>query len=79
MKIKNHNDRRSTRVPRIAFLDAQGRSLENFTRVETFGNNSANGTNDVNWIKVNVDPQRREVFSYQLEIVPQNRTAVPAP
>ena len=81
MKIKNHNDRRSTRVPRIdkPFLDAQGRSLENFTRVETFGNNSANGTNDVNWIKVNVDPQRREVFSYQLEIVPQNRTAVPAP
>jgi len=33
----------------------------------------------VNWIKVNVDPRSREVFSYQLEIVPQNRTAVPAP
>jgi hypothetical protein len=73
-----HGDSHYPRIDK-PFLDAQGRRLENFTRVETFGNNSANGTNDVNWIKVNVDPQRREVFSYQLEIVPQNRTAVPAP
>src|SRR5439155_12905748 len=37
-------------------LDEQGRRLENFTRVETFGDNSANGLNDVHWVKVLVDP-----------------------
>ena len=73
-----HGDSHYARIDK-PFLDAQGRRLENFTRVETFGDNAANGTNDVNWIKVNVDPQNREVFSYQLEIVPANRTAVPAP
>jgi hypothetical protein len=31
------------------FLDAHGRRLENFTRVETFGNNPANGNNDFRW------------------------------
>src|SRR5262249_31933031 len=61
------------------FLDAQGRRLENFTRVETFGNNQANGNNDVHWVKVFVDARTREVFAYQPQIVPGNRTAVPAP
>lgn len=59
------------------FLDAQGRRLENFTRVETFGDNQANGNNDVNWLKVLVDPRSREVFAFQPQIVPGNRTAVP--
>jgi len=61
------------------FLDAQGRRLENFTRVETFGDNQANGNNDVHWVKVLVDPRSREVFAFQPQIVPGNRTAVPAP
>ena len=61
------------------FLDSLGRRLENFTRVETFGDNQANGNNDVNWLKVVVDPHSREVFSYEPQIVPANRTAVPAP
>lgn len=61
------------------FLDAQGRRIENFTRVETFGDNAANGTNDVNWVKVTVNPRSREVFSYQPQIVPGNRVAVPSP
>jgi hypothetical protein len=61
------------------FLDADGRRLENFTRVETFGNSAANGNNDVQWLKVIVTPRSREVFSYQPQIVPANRTAVPAP
>ena len=60
-------------------LDAQGRRLENFTRVETFGDNQANGTNDVNWLKVTVDSHSREVFSFQAQIVPANRVAVPPP
>jgi hypothetical protein len=63
------------------FLDAigTGRRLENFIRVETFGDNQANGTNDVNWPKVMVDPKSREDFSYQSRIVPGDRVAVPAP
>ena len=73
-----HGDSHYPRIDK-PFLDAQGRRLENFTRVETFGDNSANGNNDVNWTKVMVDPRSREVFSYQLEIVPTNRTAVQSP
>lgn len=61
------------------FQDAQGRRLENFTRIETFGNSAANGNNDVQWLKVTVNPRSREVFSYQPQIVPGNRVAVPAP
>jgi hypothetical protein len=64
---------------RQALLDAQGRRLENFTRVETFGDNAGNGTNDVHWLRVQVRPETREVFSYQPMIVPANRVAVPAP
>jgi len=73
-----HGDSHYFRVDR-PFLDAQGRRLENFTRVETFGDNQANGTNDVNWLKVFVNARSREVFSYQAQIVPGNRVAVPAP
>jgi hypothetical protein len=60
-------------------LNAQGQRLENFTRVETFGDHQENGNNDVNWLKVLVDPDSREVFAYEPQIVPANRTAVPAP
>lgn len=73
-----HGDSHYYRVDK-PFLDAQGRRLENFTRVETFGNNAANGNNDVNWVKVTVKPRSREVFSYQPQIVPGNRVAVPSP
>ncbi len=73
-----HGDSHYYRVDK-PFLDAAGRRLENFTRVETFGNNAVNGTNDVQWVKVKVDPRSREVFSYEAMIVPANRVAVPAP
>lgn len=73
-----HGDSHYFRVDK-PFQDAQGRRLENFTRVETFGDNQANGNNDVNWVKVTVDPRSREVFSYEPQIVPANRVAVPAP
>jgi hypothetical protein len=73
-----HGDSHYLRVDK-PFLDAQGRRLENFTRVETFGDNQANGNNDVNWLKVLVDPSSRDVFAFQPQIVPANRTAVPAP
>jgi hypothetical protein len=73
-----HGDSHYFRVDK-PLQDSQGRRLENFTRVETFGDNQANGTNDVNWLKVVVDARSREVFGYQPQIVPANRVAVPAP
>jgi hypothetical protein len=73
-----HGDSHYFRIDK-PLLDASGRRLENFTRVETFGDNQANGNNDVHGVKVTVDARSREVFSYQPQIVPANRTAVPAP
>lgn len=73
-----HGDSHYHRIDK-PFLDAQGRRLENFTRVETFGNSAGNGNNDVHWLKVSVDPKSREVFAYQAMTVPGNRVAVPAP
>ncbi len=73
-----HGDSHYYRIDR-PFLDSAGRRLENFTRVETFGDNAQNDNNDVQWLKVLVDPQSREVFAYQAQIVPANRVAVPAP
>ena len=57
------------------YNDAQGRRLENFTRVETFGDNQGNGNNDVNWLRVLVDPRSREVLAYQPQIVPARMAA----
>ena len=73
-----HGDSHYFRVDR-PFLDSSGRRIENFTRVETFGDNAANGNNDVHWVKILVDARSREVFAFQPQIVPANRTAVPAP
>jgi len=73
-----HGDSHYFRTDR-PLLDPVGRRLENFTRVETFGDNQGNLTNDVNWLKVLIDPKSREVFAYQAQIVPANRVAVTAP
>lgn len=73
-----HGDSHYFRIDR-PLLDAKGRRLENFLRIETFGDNQANGNNDVHWLKVLVDDRTREVFAFQPQIVPANRTAVPAP
>lgn len=73
-----HGDSHYFRVDK-PLLDSQGRRLENFTRVETFGDNQANGLNDVHWVKALVDPHSRDVFAFEPEIVPANRVAVPAP
>ncbi len=73
-----HGDSHYFRVDK-PLQDSQGRRLENFTRVETFGDNAANGNNDVQRLKVLVNARSREVFAYQPQIVPGNRTAVPAP
>lgn len=53
--------------------------LQNFTRVETFGDHAEGGNNDVQWVKVLVDPETREVFSYQPQIIPANQSMVAVP
>jgi hypothetical protein len=73
-----HGDSHYFRIDR-PLLDAEGGRVENFLRVETFGNNHGKGTNDVHWVKVLVDDRTREVFAFQPQIVPANRTAVPPP
>jgi hypothetical protein len=57
-------------------LDSAGKRVVNFTRVETFGDNQPN-LGDVNWLKVNVDPSSREVFSYEPQIVNHDPDLVP--
>lgn len=49
------------------------------SRASKRSDNQQNGNNGVNWLKVVVDPDSREVFSYQPQIVQGSRTAVPAP
>jgi hypothetical protein len=71
-----HGDSHYFRVDK-PLLDSNGARIENFTRVETFGDNQGNGTNDVNWVKALVDPQSRDVFAFQAQMVPAN--AVPHP
>jgi hypothetical protein len=72
-----HGDSHYFRVDK-PFLDSLGRRLENFTRVETFGDHQENGNNDVHWLKVLVNARSRGVFTYEEQIVPGNRTSVPA-
>jgi hypothetical protein len=69
-----HGDSHYFRVDK-PLLDAAGNRLETFTRVETFGDNAANGLNDVQWVKALVDPRSRDVFAFQPQIVPGNTVA----
>lgn len=71
-----HGDSHYHRIDK-PLLDTHGRRLENFTRVETFGDNQANGNNDANWLRLTIDPRTREVFSYQAQIVPANQRSRP--
>jgi hypothetical protein len=69
-----HGDTHYFRIDK-PLLDKDGKRLENFTRVETFGDNAANGLNDVHWVKALVDPQSRDVFAFQAQTVPGNVVA----
>jgi len=57
-------------------LDGAGKRAANFRRDETFGDNKPT-LGDVNWLKVNVDPASREVFSYEPQIVNRDPVLVP--
>ena len=65
-----HGDSHYFRIDK-PLLDSKGNRVTNFTRVETFGDHQPS-LGDVNWLKVNVDPNSREVFSYQPQIVNQD-------
>jgi len=69
-----HGDTHYFRVDK-PLLDKDGKRLENFTRVETFGDNAVNGLNDVHWVKALVDPASRDVFAFQAQTVPGNVVA----
>jgi hypothetical protein len=73
-----HGDSHYFRIDK-PLQDSKGQRLENFARVETFGDHQENGDNDVHWVKALIDPQSRDVFAFQPQIVPANRVAVPAP
>ena len=66
-----HGDTHFFRVDK-PLLDKDGNRIENFTRVETFGDNAGHGVNDVHWVKALIDPQSRDVFAFQAQTVPGN-------
>jgi hypothetical protein len=66
-----HGDSHYFRIDK-PLLDASGRRVQNFTRVETFGDHAENNNNDVQWLRVDVDPRSRGVFSFQPQIIPAN-------
>jgi hypothetical protein len=70
-----HGDSHYFRIDK-PLLDSTGKRLTNFTRVETFGDHQPT-LGDVNWLKVNVDPSSREVFSYEPQIVNHDPVLVP--
>ena len=68
-----HGDSHYVMIDR-PLLDAGGRRVENFTRVETFGDHTFSAhpewdTNDVHWVKALVDPQSRDVFAFQPPLI----------
>lgn len=73
-----HGDSHYFRVDK-PMQDAKGQQVENFTRLETYGDNAPNGNNAVHWVKVLVDTASRDVFAFQPQVVPANRTSVPNP
>jgi hypothetical protein len=66
-----HGDSHYFRVDK-PLQDRNGVRIENFTRVETFGDNQGTGINDVQWVKALVDPESRDVFAFQAQTVPAN-------
>ena len=60
-----HGDTHTFRIDQ-PLHDEYLETLQTFTRVEGFG--SPNG----HWVRIRVDPERPEVFSFQQELVPEN-------
>jgi hypothetical protein len=71
-----HGDSHYFRIDK-PLLDASGRRLQNFTRVETFGDHAEADNTDVQWVKVVIDPDAPEVFWYQPQVVRRNLPSQP--
>jgi len=61
-----HGDSHYFRIDKPLYGAKSRRRLENFTRVETFGDP------DVHWLRVTVDPEDPEVFTFRQRIVKEN-------
>lgn len=61
-----HGDTHVFRVDKPLFGSTSRRSIENFTRVETFGHPNTH------WVRAIVDPKDPNVFSFRQEIVKEN-------
>ena len=66
-----HGDSHYFRVDR-PLLDSTGLTVQNFTRVETFGDHQEQGVNNVHWVKALVDPNSKDVFAFQPQTVTAN-------
>ena len=61
-----HGDTHIFRIDKPLFGSTSRRSIENFTRVATFG------YPDTHWVRAIVDPKYSQVFSFRQEIVREN-------
>lgn len=61
-----HGDTHIFRVDKPLFGSTSRRSIENFTRVATFG------YPDTHWVRAIVDPREPQLFSFRQEIVKEN-------
>ena len=52
-------------------MDEDPRTVENFTRVETFGSPY------IHWVRIGVDPEDRDVFSFHPEVIRENVIPLP--
>ena len=64
-----HGDTHTFRIDKPLVGSISQRMIENFTRVEVFG------YRNTHWIRVIVDPDDENVFSFRQAIVPENRVA----
>jgi hypothetical protein len=62
-----HGDSHVSRVDRPFKDPVSGRTLENFTRVETFG------SPDIHWVRATVNPKDPKVFTFRQELIEANR------
>ncbi len=61
-----HGDSHHFRIDKPLYGKKSQRRIENFTRVETFGNP------DVHWVRATVEPENPEVFTFRQQIVRSN-------
>jgi hypothetical protein len=66
-----HGDSHYFRVDR-PLMDSTGLTVQNFTRVETFGDHQEQGVNNVHWVKALIDPNSKDVFAFQPQTVTAN-------